>query len=461
MTWTRAASALVCAGSLLAAAACGESAAPAPVRAASPARPALTPSARYPLRVGPTRRYLVDGRGRPFLIVGDSPQALFVNLSERKAGRFLANRSTAGFNAVWVNLLCAAYTGGRDDGSTYDGIRPFKREDDLSTPNPAYFARADAIVRIAARHGIVVFLDPIETGGWLDVLRKNGTAKAYAYGRYLGRRYRHFPNIVWFNGNDFQSWRDPEDDALVLAVARGIRSVDRAHIHTVELEYKVSSSLDDARWRGLIGLDAAYTYAPTYAEVLKEYRRRDHLPVFMVEANYEGEHDYTGPQTLRRQEYWSLLSGAAGQFYGNRYTWPVADTWERHLDTVGSRQMTYVTNLFARRRWWKLVPDSAHRLVVAGYGEPADGTVNDSDYVTAARTRDGRLALAYLPAGQRIVVDLSRLSGRVRARWYDPTSGRFARVPGSPLRSAGRRSFAPPGRNRDGDADWVLVLTAR
>jgi hypothetical protein len=201
------------------------------------------------------------------------------------------------------------------------------------------------------------------------VLRKNGTAKAYAYGRYLGRRYRRFPNIVWFNGNDFQSWRDPEDDALVLAVARGIRSVDHTHIHTVELEYKVSSSLDDARWRGIIGLDAAYTYAPTYAEVLKEYRRRDHLPVFMVEANYEGEH-YTGPQTLRRQEYWSLLSGAAGQFYGNRYTWPVADTWEQHLDTVGSRQMTYVTNLFARRRWWKLVPDSAHRLVVAGYGGP-------------------------------------------------------------------------------------------
>ena len=202
-------------------------------------------------------------------------------------------------------------------------------------------------------------------------------------------------------------------------------------------------------------------YAPTYAEVLKEYRRHDHLPVFMVEANYEGEHDYTGPQTLRRQEYWSLLSGAAGQFSGNRYTWPVADTWDQHLDTVGSRQMTSVTNLFARRRWWKLVPDSAHRLVVAGYGEPADGTVNDSDYVTAARARDGRLALAYLPAGQRIVVDLSRLSGRVRARWYDPTSGRFARVPGPPLRSAGRRSFAPPGRNRGGDADWVLVLTAR
>jgi hypothetical protein len=101
-------------------------------------------------------------------------------------------------------------------------------------------------------------------------------------------------------GNDFQSWQNPADDALVLAVARGIRSADPGHIHTVQLDYEVSSSLDDARWQELISLDAAYIYRPIYVEVLKEYRRPDHLPIFMVEANYEGEHYYRGPQTLRR-----------------------------------------------------------------------------------------------------------------------------------------------------------------
>jgi Protein of unknown function (DUF4038)/Putative collagen-binding domain of a collagenase len=457
--WRQVASALLCAGALVALVACGEAKAPAAIRAAPPARAAKAPAPAYPLKVGRSRRYLVDQRNRPFLIVGDSPQALMVNLSTRQAAHFLANRRAAGFNAMWVNLLSTTYTGGRDDASTYDGIRPFRRQDDLATPNPAYFRRADAMLRIAARDRIVVFLDPIETGGFLDVLRKNGTAKAYAYGRYLGRRYRSFRNILWFNGNDFQSWRDPHDDALVLAVARGIRSVDRSHLHTVELEYKVSSSLDDGRWRGTIGLDAAYTYAPTYTEVLQEYQRRAHLPVFMVEANYEGEHDYTGPITLRRQEYWSLLSGAAGQFYGNQFTWQMAHEWQQHLDTVGSRQMTYVTNLFVRRRWWRLVPDANHRLVVDGYGEAKDCcTVDESDYVTAARTRGGRLAIAYLPAGQTITVDLSRMAGRVRARWYDPTSGRFVGVAGSPFHSSGQRSFAPPGANAEGENDWVLVL---
>jgi len=438
--------------------------APAPVRPARPATLLPTRPAALPLKVGPTGRYLVDRNGHPFLVVGDSPQALIVDVSPRQADRFFADREAAGFNSMWVNLLADEYTGGRPNGATYDGIAPFTRTGDLSTPNPAYFARVDEMIRLAAKHKMVVFLDPIETGGWLTVLRSNGMAKAYGYGRYLGQRYRRFPNIVWLSGNDFQTWQQSKDDALVLAVARGIRSVDRNHLQTVELNYPTSTSLDDSRWSGIIGLDAAYTYAPTYAEVLKAYGNRDHVPAFVIEATYEGgtgEGRYTGPETLRRQEYWTMLSGATGQFYGNRYTWPFLPGWQSHLDTIGSRQLTFVTNLFSHRPWYDLVPDTQHRLVVSGYGNySASADVNSNDYVTAARTPDGRLALAYLPSGQPIVVDMARMAGhRVQAHWYDPTTGTYLAIPGSPLVSRGRRTFTPPGKNRGGDEDWVLVLS--
>lgn len=441
---------------------------------APPARPTTTRDAAFPLAVSPNRRYLVDRRNDPFLIVGDSPQALFVNVSVAQANYFLANRKAAGFNTVWVNLLCAKYTGGRPDGSTYDGIRPFRRQGDLATPNEAYFARADAMIRLAAKHRMAVLLDPIETGSGLKVLRDNGVAKAHAFGRYLGARYRKFPNIVWMSGNDFQSWRSPSDDALVLAVARGIKATDPSHLQTVELDYLDSGSLEDSNWKGLISLDAAYTYLPTYARVLKEYRREDHLPVVMVEATYEGEGDYRGPRTLRRQEYWTMLSGATGQLYGNKYTWPFLEEWQAHLNTVGSRQMTYVTNLFAQHRWFDLVPDDDHSVVVSGYGlysgygrafagtrpyrPPRRG--QDTNYVTAARTPDGRLVMAYVPEGQTIGVDMSKLATGVRARWYDPTRGTYRRVAGSPFDNAGTREFSPPGKNGDGDTDWVLVLAA-
>jgi hypothetical protein len=416
--------------------------------------------------VGPTGRYLVDREGRPFLIVGDSPQALIANLSEAQADRFFANRQRAGFNSVWINLLCNDYTGGRPDGTTYDGIAPFGRSGDLSAPNRSYFARVDSMIRLAARHHLAVFLDPIETGGWLKVLQSNGRTKAYNYGRYLGRRYRRFPNIVWLNGNDFQTWRQAKDDALVLAVARGIRSSDPDALQTVELNYLTSSSRDDPRWRGIISLDAAYTYAPTYAEVLKEYRRREHLPVFMVEASYEGEHNPNAsegtPLQLRMQEYWTMLSGATGQFYGNKYTWQFLPGWPRYLNTIGSRQMTFVTNLFSHRRWFDLVPDTNHRLVVSGYGTySTNGDASSNDYVTAARTPDGKLAMAYLPTGHPVDVDLARMAGRrVVARWYDPTAGKYRSAHGSPFAPKGRHTFKVPGQNHDGDQDWVLVLTA-
>jgi hypothetical protein len=435
---------------------------PAPVRIARPARLVATRGPAFPLRVGPTGRYLVDHDGRPFLIVGDSPQALVGDVSVSQAAGFFANREAAGFNAVWVNLLCDAYTGCRGDGATYDGIAPFRRSGDLGTPNPAYFARADALVRLAAEHRLAVFLDPIETGGWLDVLRRNGRGKAYAYGRYLGRRYRRFSNIVWLNGNDFQTWRQAADDALVMAVARGIRSADPGALQTVELNYLTSTSLDDPRWRGLAQLNAAYTYGPTYMEVLKAYRQSGQVPAYLIEASYEGEHDYSGPETLRRQEYWTMLSGAAGQFYGNRYTWQFAEGWQDHLDTIGSRQMTFVTNLFVRRHWFDLVPDIGHRLVVAGYNSHADSDdINTNDYVTAARTPDGKLAIAYLPTTAPIKVDMRRMAGgRVRAQWYDPTSGRYVAAHGSPFAASRTRSLRPPRPNHDGDGDWVLVLTA-
>jgi hypothetical protein len=421
-------------------------------------------AAVYPLKLSKNRRYLVDQRGSPFMILGDSPQALVGNLSVNDAAAYIANRSAHGFNALWVNLLCVKYTGCREDGATFDGIKPFTNPGDLSTPNPSYFARAETMIRLAAKAGMVVFLDPIETGGWLGALRRNGVARDRAYGRFLGRSFRALPNIVWMSGNDFQSWSSPADDAVVLAVAKGIHSVDRKHLQTVELNFVDSGSLDDPRWRSVIQLDAAYTYHATYARVLKEYNRPRFLPVFMVEAGYEFEQNNQSiskgdPQILRRQEYWTALSGSTGQFYGNRYTWPFTNGWRDNLDTKGSEQIGYLEKLLAGRRWFGLVPDQAHKIVTAGYGKFAGkGNVGSSDYVTTAATRDGTLALSYLPAGGMITVDLRRLAARVEPRWYDPTSGKYLAADSS-VRHGGNVDFTAPKTNADGDRDWVLVLS--
>jgi hypothetical protein len=419
----------------------------------------------FPLKASANGRYLVDQRNIPFLIVGDSPQALLVRPTEPQAVSYLAARRRQGFNAVWINLLCDTETGGNAGGVTVDGLHPFDKEtrvkfqSDISTPNEKYFAHVDRVVRAADRLGMVVFLDPAETKGWLDELRAAGAAKAFAYGRYLGRRYANAPNVIWFNGNDFQTWKNFADDSVVLAVAKGIRSVDQRHLQTVELNYFVSSSLDDARWKPLLGLNAAYTYAPTYAELLRQYARSDHIPTFMVEANYEQENHYTGPQTLRRQEYWAFLSGTSGQLWGNKYTWQFLNGWQHHVSTTGARQMGIAAKLFSALPWYRFVPDTAHSVVTTGYGTYSEaGDVNANDYATAAISSDAKYLVAYLPTPRAITVDMSRLSSPAHARWFDPTTGASHAISSALVKAASPASLTPPEKNAEGAGDWVLVI---
>ena len=302
----------------------------------------------------------------------------------------MANRREYGINTLWINLLCNFSDGCNKVTTTFDGIAPFLAAGDLSRPNPAYFQRADEIIELAATYGMVVLLDPIETSSWLPILRAAGIEQAYRYGQYLGRRYKVFPNIIWMHGNDFQSWRSRTDDALVQAVARGIRNEDPVHIHTVELNYLTSGSLDDPSWAPLIELDAAYTYFPTYAQVLAEYNRAEFKPVFMVEANYEFEQnpltDGGSPQNLRRQEYWTMLSGATGQVYGSAYTWRLEKGRENKINTPGAVELRFMKDLFIKRRWYDLIPDQGHTVAIDGYDRFAE-------YIGGLTARLGNLQL--------------------------------------------------------------------
>jgi hypothetical protein len=434
----------------------------------------------YPVKASATNRYLIDQKNAPFMIVGDSPHSMIGKMSKSDAAFYMTNRQQYGVNTLWVELLCNDKTACNADGTTFDHISPFTIPGDISTPNPAYFKRVDDMLNIAAAHSITLLLDAVETDGWLATFKANGPDKAATFGRYLGNRYKDVPNIIWMYGNDFQTWADPNDDAVVLAVAAGIKSADPNHIHTTELNYLSSASLDDARWDSIVDLNGVYTYYPTYAQILKEYNRPNFRPVFMEEANYEFEHnantDGGSLPNLRHQAYWAMLSGATGQLYGSAYTWRLPSLlsswrlklstrrlfgWRSNLDTPGVAQLSYMRNFFASRRWYDLVPDQEHLVVTDGYGTPSPlgtGSVTTDTYLTAARTSDDALVIAYMPTTRTISVAMSALLGPAAARWYDPTTGEYISVVGSPFTNTGIHQFTPPGKNQDGDGDWVLVL---
>lgn len=411
----------------------------------------------YPLKVSPNKRYFVDQQNRPVLYTADTGWHLFYKLTKREAERYLENRRQKGFNTVLVQLLT--------DGDYYpnrDGEFPLTTADDLSTPNEKFFAHVDWVIRKADEKGIQLMIAPAWLGcckgGWREKLKVNGAEKCRQFGRYLGSRYKNYPNLMWLLGGD----RKPEEYLeLVRAMALGIKETDAHHLRTVHPSPPLSA-LDLYPNETWLDANVTYTYSPDNLKVGRrqlhayhvsrnDYNRTPAMPFVLIESTYEGEHN-SPPQQIRRQAYWSVLSGSAGQVMGNRPIYFFDAGWQEAMDKAASRDMSNLHALFTSKAWYKLVPDQTQSLVTAGYGTYSS-TIDPKigyDYVTASQASDGSFALAYLPAGNEIMVDLRLLGSKgskVKASWFDPISGQYTIVNGSPFPNSNSQKFSPPVKN--------------
>jgi hypothetical protein len=138
--------------------------------------------------------------------------------------------------------------------------------------------------------------------------------------------------------------------------------------------------------------------------------------------------------------------------------------WQNHLNDRGAVSAGHAARVMQSRAWHNLVPDFDHTTVTAGYGT-FNNTKNKggADYVTAARTGDGRLVMAYVPStgtGTRtLTVNMARLSvNPVSAKWFNPANGASTTIGSFP--NTGSRTFTTPGNNGQGMNDWLLILEA-
>ncbi|RIK81671.1 hypothetical protein DCC62_01660 [candidate division KSB1 bacterium] len=397
----------------------------------------------FPLKMSPDKRHLLDQNNNPFLINGDTPWSLIVKLTKVEVQEYLENRRTKGFNAVIVELI-EHYFGG--PANAY-GELPFTTPGDFSTPNENYFAHADWVINKAAETGMLVVLTPAYLGymcgnqGWCQEMIANGPEKCRDYGRYVGKRYRNIPNLIWMHGGDSEAGQATEE---LRAMVAGIAEMDTVHLNTAHCD-RQRSALDcyDEAW-----LDISTTYSDcsqTPDRTLADYQRNRIMPFFYVEGTYENEG--ASAKCLRSQAYWSILGGSIGHFFGNNPIWFFGEGWQQALESEGARSMTHLGALFRSRAWHDLVPDYDHEVVIGGYGDVGTGS-----YLAAARTRDGNTAIAYLPEPRQFTVDMSQISGsKVKAWWFDPATG-HASTNGE-LPASGNIDFTPQSAG-----DWVLVL---
>jgi hypothetical protein len=420
----------------------------------------------FPLKTVPGRRYLVDSADKPFLIHGDTAWSLIAQLTREETELYLDDRRARGFNAVLVNLIEHEFA--TNAPANFYGEPPFLTPGDYSTPNEAYFAHARWVVCKAAEKGMLVLLTPSYAGsggsgqGWYREMVANGPDRLLHYGQYLGRLLRECSNVVWVHGGDYNLPRIE----LARAIAEGIQVTDPNALHTAHGS-RNTAALDywtDEAWLQINTIYTArpqsWTDDPVYGAALKQYSRTRVMPFFLIEGVYENEHG-ANERHLRSQAYQAVLSGAAGQVFGNNPIWhldggglyDVPLTWREALNSRGALSMTHLRNLLSAMPWWLLEPDSDNGLLIDGLGPKEDRAV-------AARSADGSFAVLYLPSDRDIIVDLSQLAGPlISAHWYDPAEGQFTKADGSPLPASGSHRFRPdPGTNSSNFDDWVLVL---
>lgn len=411
----------------------------------------------YPLKLSVDGTYLVDQGNRPFFVNGDAAWSLIVQLSQADAGTYLTDRTQKGFNLVLVNLIDKKFA--TNAPANLAGQVPFTTPGNFNTPNEAYFAHADWIINKAAEKGIAVLLAPLYLGyqcgneGWCSEVKASSLATMRNYGRYVGNRYKNFPNIIWLIGGD----TDPVANGVAAKVREfvaGLQEFDNSRLVTAH-NGPEQAAMDVWPNEAWLNLNNIYTYNDAYPAALAQYNRSGAKPFFLMETYYENEHSST-PLSLRRQAYWTVLSGGVvGHIFGNCPMWHfnapsgssfcASSTWQSQLGSAGATTLAYVGRLFASRAFYKLVPDQGHTVLTAGFQ-------SGSSYATAARASDGSSIIAYIPTGRSVTINLLQVSGTsARAWWFNPRTAVATLI--NTYSTSGTTTFTSPDAS-----DWVLVV---
>jgi hypothetical protein len=418
------------------------------------------------LKVSENHRFLEFTNGTHFFYLGDTAWELFHRLNKQDAEKYLENRREKGFSVIQAVVLAEL------DGlntPNMEGEKPLIDNDPLK-PNEKYFANVDWVIKKAEEKGLFIGLLPT----WGDKVDKQWGVgpviftkeNAGLYGKWIGNRYKNYPNIIWINGGDreggganFEIWN---------ALANGIKSVDQNHLMTFHPMGGNSSSkwFQQQNWLDFNMMQTGHgerSYAAYKKLLLPDYLLLPAKPTFDGEPRYEDHpHDWK-PEILgwfddadvRQAAFWNLFSGGFGHTYGCHAIWqmltpertPVGfarHTWYDDLDLPGAGDMIHVRCLMESRPMTERIP--FQELVANDY-------IPETDFIVATKGRN--YAFVYIPTGWSAKLDLKKLDWKNSVVWwYNPRTGEAKKLGEIP--NDGIREFKPETGGRGND--WLLVI---
>jgi len=439
----------------------------------------LSVSAQF-LRVSGNQRFLVTSGGEPFFWLGDTGWEMLHRLDRQEMEHYMRNRSGKGFTVIQTVIV------GEIDGLAFpnlEGHLPFE-DFDPERPTEKYFEMVDFAVKKAQEFGLVLALLPtwhtyVLPGSHplLNEVAVFTPENAYAYGKFLGTRYKDASNIVWVLGGD---WPAGPQINIWDAMARGLDEGDSAsHLISYHPRGQQSSStwLHNREWLDFNMVQTGHQ-APSfnvYDWISRDYYLTPAKPVVNGEPAYEEIGIWFNPANprhddyeIRKQAYWSVFAGAFGHTYGNNNIWQMNNeddsdriwptrSWDRALNSPGAGQLIHLRRLMESRPFLSRIPD---QILLLG-----ENPSHASDHIRV--TRDGSAGksnasyiMVYLPYYKSFKINTKVIPGsRLKVWWYNPQTG--AAYLQAILDNQGEFEFSNWNdliKEGMGGPDWVVVI---
>lgn len=394
-----------------------------------------------PLQVSANSLYLQHADGTPFFWLGDTSWLLPERTSREEAAYYLERCRKAGFNVVQVQTIngVPAYNhyGQSSHPFGYDFDRLQEQEGTYG-----YWDHMDYIIDTAARNGIYIGMVCIWGG-----LVKSGLMneeQAVAYGRFLAKRYKDRPNVIWIIGGDVQG---SIQTAVWDTLARTIKQIDPAHLMTYHPRGRYTSAawFADREWLDFHMFQSGHrsygqhmnnvdypitpgTEEDNWMYVDSTWARRPIKPVIDGEPSYEdiprGLHDpneaHWQAADVRRYAYWAVFGGCFGHTYGHnaimQFVTPgvggayfadgTVKPWYKAQDDPGYNQMRHLKHLMLALPFLDRVRDQS---IIQD---------NGTQYDRLIATRGTDYLLVYNYTGRAMKVDLTRVSGGKKDVWW-------------------------------------------
>jgi hypothetical protein len=414
--------------------------------------------------VSPDGRFLMLSNGEPFFLLADTAWELFHRLTLEEIEFFLDARKKQGFNVIFSVLISEM------DGLRIPNVHGNLPLADMDPCNPDlnYFEFIDIVLKLAEAREMYFAIVPV-WGDKIDRIFGVGPeifneTNAFHYGKWLGKRYRDFPNIIWVNGGDRSG--GGKNYSIWDALGKGIKSEDSSHLMTFHPLGDASSSMwfHDSDWLDFNSCQSGHSMKnyPNYVLISYDYLRTPVKPCFDSEARYEehavnwkySENGVFDDYDVRQAAYWGVFAGAFGHTYGAHPVWQMYDkqrepigyvkyTWKEALKLKGASQLIHLKNLMLSRPFFGRIPDQS-LLITPKVGD---------EHIRC--TRGKGFVFCYLPMGGIVelkpgVIDFEKIHGW----WFDPGSGES--ISAGVFRNNDIRNFTAPSQGRG--CDWVLVL---